>query len=98
MAGAIRSAWCGDLICCRTFSRCSDSISGPLVSTTSTVLRLARASATARCSTFSELCRPNADLHPDFFLVGPAKHPLFLGLGRGGRCGFAPLLPAFDNL
>src|SRR6266508_3758410 len=67
IAGAIRSAWCGDLTCCRTFSRCSDSISGPLVSTMSTVLRLARASATARCSTFSELARHTLTFTAYFF-------------------------------
>ena len=42
MAGAIRSAWCGLFTSCRIFSRCSDSSSGPLVSMTSTVNRLAR--------------------------------------------------------
>src|SRR3989449_803360 len=76
MAGAMRSAWCGDLTCCSTFSRCSDSISGPLVSTTSTVLRLARASATARCSTFSELARQTLTLTPYFFSKAPTSAPM----------------------
>ncbi len=67
IAGSIRSAWCGLLIACRICSRLSDSISGPLVSTTSTVWRPARASAMARLSTDSEPARQIVARMPYFF-------------------------------
>src|SRR6266446_4884384 len=73
MAGAMRSAWCGDLTCCRTFSRCSDSISGPLVSTMSTVLRLSSASFLAPSISF-------------FRRSGPAYKPTSAAVAFGLTC------------
>src|SRR5712664_500598 len=53
-----------------------DSSSGPLVSSTSTAKRLARASVTARCSTFSELVRNMLTLMPYFFSKAATSAPM----------------------
>ena len=66
-ACGIRSFRCCDFRGCKPFSRYSDSICGPLVSTTSASLRPARISVTARASTFSELARQVLSLTPYFF-------------------------------
>jgi hypothetical protein len=63
----MRSLRCGDLNASSTFSRCIASSSGPLVSRTSASARFARASVTARCSTFSELARQPFTFTPYFF-------------------------------
>ena len=66
-ACGIRSFRCGERSGCSPFSRYSDSSCGPLVSTMSASWRPARASVTARCSTFSEFARQVLSLTPYFF-------------------------------
>jgi hypothetical protein len=59
-----------------SFSRESASSSGPLVSQTSTVWRLPRASVTARCSTFSLDERHTFTLMPYFFSNADTSAPM----------------------
>jgi hypothetical protein len=60
----------------RIFSRDSASSSGPLVSATSIVCLLPRASWTARCSTFSLLARQTLTLMPYFFSNAATSGPM----------------------
>ena len=66
----------GDFTATKTFSRCIASISGPFVSTMSTVLRLLRASVTARCSTFSLPARQVVVFRPYFFSKPAISAPM----------------------
>ncbi len=79
MAPGGRSARCGDFTSANRPSRASISISGLLVSITSTAKRRAFASVSARCTTFSESARHSSTLMPVFFSNACASGPDSVG-------------------
>ena len=77
IAGAMRSAWCGDFTACRIFSRCIDSSSGPLVSATSMVCAVgARLLHGALQHLLAEPARQTLTLMPYFFSKAATSAPM----------------------